>query len=207
LIIVDDKEETEVDLSRLDPKMIESSNVIKDASATYKYGAKGKNGVIEITMKKNSSSLPLTLYNNDKQVLKGDITKLDVSDESQVSFEANSIIEVRQDNQNKIFTKVQEPGRIDPVVWSNFLGEKLRPIVEGLSITKAEGKFVVNLQFIINADGTLSDVKALNDPGYGVASKLIEMLQYSPKWTPAKQNGRVVRSVHIQPITLILTAK
>ena len=37
----------------LDPNNIESVNVLKGASAKKKYGKKGKNGVVEITLKKN----------------------------------------------------------------------------------------------------------------------------------------------------------
>ena len=37
------------------PNTVESITVLKDKSATDKYGEKGKSGVIEITLKKNVS--------------------------------------------------------------------------------------------------------------------------------------------------------
>lgn len=43
---------TEKDISDISPGEIESMNVLKDKSATDKYGEKGKNGVIEITTKR-----------------------------------------------------------------------------------------------------------------------------------------------------------
>lgn len=52
LILVDGKEITKEEMEKIDKDRIESINVLKDKSATEKYGNKGKNGVIEITFKK-----------------------------------------------------------------------------------------------------------------------------------------------------------
>lgn len=54
LIIIDGKEAGEaINLDSLDPNtMIESINVLKGPSAEKAYGEKGKNGVVEITLKK-----------------------------------------------------------------------------------------------------------------------------------------------------------
>ena len=53
LIIIDGKEAGEaVNLDSLDPNTIESINVLKGPSAEKAYGEKGKNGVVEITLKK-----------------------------------------------------------------------------------------------------------------------------------------------------------
>jgi hypothetical protein len=53
LIIIDGKEaEDGVDLDTLNPNTIESINVLKGPSAEKAYGEKGKNGVVEITLKK-----------------------------------------------------------------------------------------------------------------------------------------------------------
>jgi N-acetylmuramoyl-L-alanine amidase len=50
-IIYVDGKEYKGSLDKLDPSMIQSVNVLKDKSATGKYGEKGKNGVIEIITK------------------------------------------------------------------------------------------------------------------------------------------------------------
>jgi hypothetical protein len=53
LIIIDGKEAGEdINLDSLDPNTIESINVLKGPSAEQAYGEKGKNGVVEITLKK-----------------------------------------------------------------------------------------------------------------------------------------------------------
>ena len=48
LVLADGKE---VEMGSIKPDMIESINVLKGDKAFEKYGAKGKNGVIEITLK------------------------------------------------------------------------------------------------------------------------------------------------------------
>lgn len=52
LYIVEGKEVTEEIIAAIKPDDVESINVLKDISATKKYGEKGKNGVIEIYLKK-----------------------------------------------------------------------------------------------------------------------------------------------------------
>ena len=52
LILVDGKEISKDDMDKLNPKDIETVEVLKGDSATEKYGEKGKNGVILITTKK-----------------------------------------------------------------------------------------------------------------------------------------------------------
>ena len=52
LILLDGVEASKLDLARIDPEDIETFNVMKDASATAMYGARGANGVIIVTTKK-----------------------------------------------------------------------------------------------------------------------------------------------------------
>lgn len=52
LILLDGVESSKLDLSRLQVEDIESFSVLKDASATAMYGARGANGVIMVTTKK-----------------------------------------------------------------------------------------------------------------------------------------------------------
>ena len=58
LYIVDKKLITEDEFKKIDPATIESVSVWKDKDAIDKYGQKGKNGVIDITLKKAGNSNP-----------------------------------------------------------------------------------------------------------------------------------------------------
>lgn len=52
LILIDNIELTSTDLARLQPDDIESFSIMKDATATALYGARGANGVIYVTTKR-----------------------------------------------------------------------------------------------------------------------------------------------------------
>src|SRR5690606_31489166 len=73
LYIVDGVEYNGANTPDMDPSGIDSINVLKGPEAINKYGEKGKNGVIEITTKKNSDpngpteNLPVKVanYNTD----------------------------------------------------------------------------------------------------------------------------------------------
>ena len=64
-----------------------------------------------------------------------------------------------------------------------------------------KGKYTVIVNFIVNADGSLSDFVIEKDPGYGTAEEVTRVLKLSPKWLPGQQNGRIVKSKHRQAIT------
>src|SRR5690606_40838122 len=51
LILIDGFEASTDDLARLQPDDIESFSILKDASATVLYGARGANGIIMVTTK------------------------------------------------------------------------------------------------------------------------------------------------------------
>ena len=62
LILIDGVESSKVDLARIVPEDIESFSVMKDASATAMYGARGANGVILITTKKGKEGSVYTSF-------------------------------------------------------------------------------------------------------------------------------------------------
>ena len=63
------------------------------------------------------------------------------------------------------------------------------------------GKYTVYLLFDVSRhDGALSEIRAENDPGYGMVDEAIRVLKKSPKWTPAENNGRKVNMHYRLPI-------
>jgi TonB-dependent SusC/RagA subfamily outer membrane receptor len=68
LILVNGKE-TGQSLNNIDPGTIESVNVLKDETATKKYGEKGKNGVILITTKKYGQTPKITSVQELRQFI------------------------------------------------------------------------------------------------------------------------------------------
>lgn len=79
LILLDGVEASKLDLSRLAPEDIESFNVMKDASATAMYGARGANGVILVTTKKGEEGSVYTTTRYE-MIVSSPTSKLDVVD-------------------------------------------------------------------------------------------------------------------------------
>ncbi|RYY00334.1 MAG: energy transducer TonB, partial [Gammaproteobacteria bacterium] len=88
--------------------------------------------------------------------------------------------------------------------WRRFLEKYTQPIVQEVGKNAQAGKYTVNVRFIVEKDGSISNVSILNDPGYGIGRKVLGMMKYVPKWKPAIQNEKVVRSYHTQPITFVI---
>ena len=69
---------------------------------------------------------------------------------------------------------------------------------------KVEGK--VFITFIVEKDGSLSEIKVLHEPGYGSGQEALRVLSMSPKWEPGIQNHHKVRVQYVLPITFTLKA-
>lgn len=61
-----------------------------------------------------------------------------------------------------------------------------------------QGKVI--LSFVVEKDGTLSNIKVLRDIGGGCAQEAVRVVKLMPRWTPAEQNGKPVRSQFNLPI-------
>ncbi|MDP3679451.1 MAG: M56 family metallopeptidase [Flavobacterium sp.] len=60
----------------------------------------------------------------------------------------------------------------------------------------------VYITFIIEKDGSLSDIKNIRDIGFGTGEEAIRVLKLCPNWIPGKMNGVPVRVMYSLPITL-----
>jgi protein TonB len=69
------------------------------------------------------------------------------------------------------------------------------PDVPGL-----KGKLLVS--FVVEKDGSITDIKVLKDIGYGSGEEAIRILKKCPNWIPAKQKGKKVRCTFMLPINI-----
>jgi protein TonB len=65
-----------------------------------------------------------------------------------------------------------------------------------------EGK--VYVQFVVDQNGNITDVKAIRGIGAGCDEEAIRVLRESPKWKPGKQRGRAVKQRIVLPINFKL---
>ena len=52
--------------------------------------------------------------------------------------------------------------------------------------------YEVEVIFKVNEDGTISDVKTKNDPGFGTKEEAIRVIKFMPDWIPARKDGKPV---------------
>jgi len=62
----------------------------------------------------------------------------------------------------------------------------------------------VFLQFIVEKDGSISNIKPLRGPSATIIAEAVRVVSNSPKWNPGVQNGRPVRVQYTVPISFTL---
>ncbi len=103
---------------------------------------------------------------------------------------------------NKIFDEVEIdasfPGGDND--WRKYLQRTLNAAVPVENGAPA-GTYTVIVQFIVDKEGNISDVKALTRHGYCMEAEVMRVIRKGPKWEPAIQNGRMVKAYRKQPVT------
>lgn len=65
------------------------------------------------------------------------------------------------------------------------------------------GAVSVNVSFVIEKDGSMTDIKVLRNPGYGLDKEAIRVLKsLKTKWKPGFKNGQPVRTQYNLPIRI-----
>jgi protein TonB len=80
--------------------------------------------------------------------------------------------------------------------WIRFLNDNL---VYPSKAAKKNIQGTVVLQFIVDKDGTVSDIQAIKGPEE-LRQSAIDAMKKTPKWNPAVQDGKRVKSYKKQPI-------
>lgn len=114
--------------------------------------------------------------------------------------------EIASKDDNKIFIKTETAPEFigGQQGWLDFLKKNLKAYIPVNNGAKA-GKYTVLVKFIIHTDGSISDIKCVNDPGFGTCEEVKRIIALSSmKWTPAIQNGRKVNAYHRQPVTFVV---
>lgn len=80
---------------------------------------------------------------------------------------------------------------------NEYLGKNIK-YPEVARENNIQGKVLI--QFIINEDGTLSDLKIVRNIGGGCDEEALRVVAAMPKWKPGKQNGKNVKVQFTLPI-------
>jgi TonB family protein len=85
--------------------------------------------------------------------------------------------------------------------WRSYLEKNLR---YPASAEKKKVEGVVRVQFIIDKEGNVSEVQAIEPPDADLAAEALRIIKKSGKWEPAVQYNRKVIYRHIQSVTFRL---
>jgi hypothetical protein len=124
-----------------------------------------------------------------------------VVEENSIFYSPDSIDQNMEKNEDNtvyntsgIEVKPEFPGGIEK--FYSFVQKNYNmPDQEGL-----KGKVYVT--FVVEKDGSLTDIKVLRDIGYGTGKEAIRVLKATPRWNPGEQNGKRVRCTFSVPISL-----
>lgn len=139
-------------------------------------------------------------------------TKIDVVSQQGIKDEGiatpppaveQKIIEAPKEDPDQVFTKVEIEAAFAGD-WGKYLQRNLNAEV-AINAGAPAGTYQVVVQFIVDREGNVSDVKALTNHGYGMEEEAMRAIRKAPKWTPAVQNGRQVKAYRKQPITFMVT--
>lgn len=235
LYVVDGKiQETDFNLNTISPNDIQQVDVLKDASAVSKYGEKGKNGVIQITTKaknvdgvqvkdiplqekKNLQEITVAGYASAKKVDGVQVQNLQLQEHKDLKeVTVNGMPSDQQwaaaagqlSGVDKVFTKTEIIATYadGEAAWRNYLMKKVNttvPVLEGWKT----GSYTVEVQFVVMADGTVTNVTTNNYLGTKTAQHCIDIIKNAGQWKPAIQNGKAVNSFKKQLITFSIQGK
>lgn len=143
---------------------------------------------------------------DDDQELKNefDISAFDKAENVEyVPTKVEVVEEVEEEEEQTIFIVVEEsasfPGGIQEMM--NFIKDNLKYPQQARE-TGTQGKVFVS--FVVERDGSLTDVKVLRDIGSGCGEEAVRVVKSMPKWKPAKQRGKPVRMQFNLPVAFTL---
>ncbi|MES2426301.1 MAG: TonB family protein [Bacteroidota bacterium] len=130
-----------------------------------------------------------------------------ITDHSAISYKKSTkvVTDTVPKKDNKVFSQVEtQPQFLGGLqAFGKFLADNIHyPAADRAS--KTEGRVIAS--FIVEADGTLSDIKALRSPTQAMGAEAVRVLTKSPRWKPGYQFGHAVRVSYTVPISFTLGA-
>lgn len=140
----------------------------------------------------------------DEEEIKEDLNLVfDVEVSSETKIEMVIVAPVEKEDVDEIFSVVEvsaNPKGGYPAFYK-YISEKMKYPAQARRMG-VEGK--VFIEFVVNRDGSIVDVKAIKGIGAGCDEEAVRVVQSAPAWTPGKQRGKPVRQKMVIPITFKL---
>jgi hypothetical protein len=111
----------------------------------------------------------------------------------------------QEESPDKIYERVEIEASFKggELGWNKFLETNLNKSVAKKN-KAPKGTYTVWVLFVVDKEGTVSDIKAISAHGFGMETEGARLIKASGKWVPAVQNGRPVKAYRKQPITFVV---
>lgn len=114
-------------------------------------------------------------------------------------------------NLNKLDTfycgAIETEACIDSTSWHSYISYRTNQMVDSIGSIVSPGIYIVRVIFLIERNGSISNAKALNDPGYNFSMLAEQIIQHGPLWEPSTRNGKFTRTYKKENITFIVPKK
>ena len=187
LIVINGKAATMQQLKALDPEEIDNLSVIKNEEALKLYAehfkADTSNGILFVNTKDY-------VKNGKKELVSVNVTAKKPQEEE---AEPKGVFDV-------VEQMPEFPG--GAVEMMKFLNENVK-YPEAASKAGTQGRVIV--QFIVEADGSITNVKVLKNVSDEIDAEAVRVINAMPKWKPGSQSGKPVRVKYTIPVTFRLS--
>ena len=128
---------------------------------------------------------------------------VEADDQTEVEEYVPPVEDEEEVDEAEIFTVVESmptfPGGMGALM--KYLAENIKypPLAKESGI---QGRVFIN--FVVEPDGSISNVKVLRGIGGGCDEEAVRVVQNMPKWTPGKQRGKPVRVSYNLPVKFTL---
>ena len=119
----------------------------------------------------------------------------------------NGVVEIATKNYQAAYSASLNPPKFPGGKdgWLKYLQKNLNvnlPVDNGAGV----GVYKIVVSFTVDKDGTVNDVKAENDPGFGTAEEAVRIIKTGPQWIPATENNEKIKAKTKQEITFSVAA-
>ncbi len=155
----------------------------------------------------NIAAPKIVEVSNDEQIKQDIKVNLDIEMTQETKIEDvvvnTNTEEMPEEKADEIFTIVEEqPSPVGGMqAFYDFVSHNLNYPSRA---TRAGIEGRVFVQFVVEKDGSLTDIKVVKGIGGGCDEEAVRVISTAPKWKPGKQRGRPVRVRMIMPISFKL---
>jgi protein TonB len=115
--------------------------------------------------------------------------------------EADSINQLRGQIPGEAIEEIESEFPGTQKAWAKFLSKNLKYPERAIN-NNIQGE--VWVEFVIDTLGNIEDIRIARSVEFSLDEEAIRLIRQSPRWTPARQGGRKLRSFKRQPINFRL---